>query len=538
MTEISKSVMRPEISLAWRRAALTGLDPGTDIRETAPLTEVDRRSRLAMAATPVLDRMIGELADTRFSVLIADRTSTIIDRRITESGVGRALDRVLAVPGSRYVEEVSGTNSIATAYELQRPIAVTGEEHFLEALRVFCCFGAPIFHPITRRLEGVLDVSGPAADSTGLLGPFLMHAVRDIEQRLLEGSRAAEQRLLTEFQTHSRNRSHAVLVFGESLVLCNRAATDLVQTTDYELLRGLAGEIGGGILRQPLTLRSGSQVMVTATAVPDSPGGVLFDVVPTVTAEIAPGNGRAALTAPTIRAHVTLVTGEPGSGRTTRGFTIAGPNAAVVACADEEFDHARLDRALELLRTSESVLIDDIHALPARFAARLTAAIPRAPGRVVMTSSPVDGLDSEQAALAALALDRHESQPVRDYHTDFVRLTESVLRELLPESELRITPSALRILATHRWPGNIRELRAVLEFAARGRARGDITEQDLPPTHRRGPTRALSRMETAERDAILAALRAAGGNRVTAAKELGIGRTTLYDRLRRYDINE
>ena len=105
-----------------------------------PIAEVDRRSRLITAAAPVLEAMMAELADTRFSVLLADRTATIVDRRVGRHGLDRDLDRALAVPGVRYVEDVSGTNSLATAFELQQPIAVSGEEHFLEALRVFTCY--------------------------------------------------------------------------------------------------------------------------------------------------------------------------------------------------------------------------------------------------------------------------------------------------------------------------------------------------------------------------------------------------------------
>ncbi|HJT95654.1 MAG TPA: hypothetical protein VJ777_27560, partial [Mycobacterium sp.] len=99
-----------------------------------------------------MDEMVDELADTRFSILLADRTSRIIDRRVNNRASGRALDRVLAVPGFQYLEELSGTNSLATTFELRRPISVTGEEHFLEALRCFCCYGAPIIHPVTHRL--------------------------------------------------------------------------------------------------------------------------------------------------------------------------------------------------------------------------------------------------------------------------------------------------------------------------------------------------------------------------------------------------
>jgi transcriptional regulator of acetoin/glycerol metabolism len=65
----------------------------------------------------------------------------------------------------------------------------------------------------------------------------------------------------------------------------------------------------------------------------------------------------------------------------------------------------------------------------------------------------------------------------------------------------------------------------VLEYAISQRPVGDITDKDLPRTHRSPATRALTLMEIAERDEIVAALRAAGGNKAAAAIDLGIGRT-------------
>jgi len=72
--------VRPEIELAWRRAQLAGLDPGMEVRGSV-LSDIDRRSRLIVAAEPVLDRMAQDLVDTRFSVLLADSASVIVDRR-------------------------------------------------------------------------------------------------------------------------------------------------------------------------------------------------------------------------------------------------------------------------------------------------------------------------------------------------------------------------------------------------------------------------------------------------------------------------
>lgn len=61
-----------------------GLDPGMEVRESV-LSDVDRRSRLVVAAEPVLDRMAQDLTDTRFTVLLADSTRQL-SRRVSAGG--------------------------------------------------------------------------------------------------------------------------------------------------------------------------------------------------------------------------------------------------------------------------------------------------------------------------------------------------------------------------------------------------------------------------------------------------------------------
>lgn len=64
---------------------------------------------------------------------------------------------------------------------------------------------------------------------------------------------------------------------------------------------------------------------------------------------------------------------------------------------------------------------------------------------------------------------------------------------------------------------------------------GPVRRAELPDPVREGPaTRRLSPMEHAERTAILEALRRHGGNKARTAAALGIGRATLYRKLRGY----
>ena len=71
-------------------------------------------------------------------------------------------------------------------------------------------------------------------------------------------------------------------------------------------------------------------------------------------------------------------------------------------------------------------------------------------------------------------------------------------------------------LAAHQWQGNSAELRRVIRAVARIRSAGDVIPSDLPAPYR--DARAPPPIRDAERDAIVAAIEAAGGNKLRAAQ--------------------
>jgi transcriptional regulator with PAS, ATPase and Fis domain len=134
---------------------------------------------------------------------------------------------------------------------------------------------------------------------------------------------------------------------------------------------------------------------------------------------------------------------------------------------------------------------------------------------------------------------------LRERLSDLEALAESLLESIaartgMPQREL--TSSALATLALHRWPGNIRELRNALEQAAmltdHPRLGAEDFAQVLPgaavpaEAAKAGPLRPLPQLiAELERNSIQSALVATGGNKVSAARLLGISRATLYEKL-------
>jgi two-component system response regulator FlrC len=139
-----------------------------------------------------------------------------------------------------------------------------------------------------------------------------------------------------------------------------------------------------------------------------------------------------------------------------------------------------------------------------------------------------------------LAVLRVDLPPLRERPRDIPLLADHLLRRIaarLGGAQLAIGADAEAALARHTWPGNVRELRNALERAAVVRGEGVIGAADLGLRESAAPAGAvpLDRDER-EREAVLAALRQAGGNREAAARLLGVSVRTLYYRLQRYGI--
>jgi transcriptional regulator with PAS, ATPase and Fis domain len=153
--------------------------------------------------------------------------------------------------------------------------------------------------------------------------------------------------------------------------------------------------------------------------------------------------------------------------------------------------------------------------------------------------------------------------PLRERVQDLEALVEALSEDIARRSGLparSVTADALALLARQAWPGNVRELRNALEQAAlltddlvlEARHFGSVSAAGLvasaapqPAALPPGPAATPAPTEPAlqplaeqvaavERAAIAAALRACGGNRVQAARRLGMSRAALYDRLGRF----
>ncbi|MFN7953351.1 MAG: sigma-54-dependent Fis family transcriptional regulator [bacterium] len=141
---------------------------------------------------------------------------------------------------------------------------------------------------------------------------------------------------------------------------------------------------------------------------------------------------------------------------------------------------------------------------------------------------------------------RLDLPPLRERPEDLELLLNHFLTRFAPHQ--RYDPAALRLLCTYSWPGNVRELRNTVESLTILTPGDVIGIEDIPdrvrraarpaqPTPASGPLEPLRvAVQRLERDHIQKALRETAGNRDQAAELLGVGRATLYEKIKQYGI--
>ena len=134
--------------------------------------------------------------------------------------------------------------------------------------------------------------------------------------------------------------------------------------------------------------------------------------------------------------------------------------------------------------------------------------------------------------------------PLRERLEDLPFLVGALLDDL-GRGELVVPKETLAVLAAHPWPGNVRELKNVLASALAFLDGGVLEAAQLRISPPAAGTSALDRLslgghrlESIERTAIRQTLRQTGGNKTQAAQVLGIAISTLYEKLKKYNLQE
>jgi DNA-binding NtrC family response regulator len=136
--------------------------------------------------------------------------------------------------------------------------------------------------------------------------------------------------------------------------------------------------------------------------------------------------------------------------------------------------------------------------------------------------------------------------PLRERRDDIVPLANSFLQRFAAQAKRNLRgfqPDAVERLTAFDWPGNIRQLqneiqRSVLLSEGDEVAAADlsITDVKVSASPNESSDTSFTLLEGVERNAIISTLKETGGNKLETAKRLGIGRQTLYNKIKAYGI--
>jgi transcriptional regulator of acetoin/glycerol metabolism len=527
---------------------------------------------LTRNALPVLRNLRDNLDGQPISVILTDAAGVVLVRLTGDRDLERHLDGVQLAPGFSYAEEFVGTNGIGTALEGGRPMHVFGHEHYAENLEDLACAGVPIHHPITGKTVGAVDLTCWRKDADPLLIALAKTTADQITQALLTDSSAREFELLSEYLRACRRTAGIVLALNNDVVMMNDYARNVLDPADQVVLLGQAADALASRQAGPVTVELPTGITARLHCRPVGregrpAGGVVHvKLVDWASRPAADAGVQARTFLPGLvgtgplwlrgchQVDSVYTTGEWLALEGERGVGKLALIRAVhqrhnparrlqVLDAADAGDHdwpARLRRDLLdgegdlVIRHVDQLKIRRLHGLSAALDEALAAGKQRSLWVAVTLSE--GSVSGDLAELLRSFPSTVELPPLRHHIEDLHELVPSFLEKLNRPGGLTCSPEAMQLLLRSSWPGNTEQLWRVLKQVVQHRRTGIIHPGDLPPECWTVSRRLLSPLESMERDAIVASLLDHEGNKVKAAKSLGMSRATIYRKIHEYRI--
>jgi transcriptional regulator of acetoin/glycerol metabolism len=576
---IEPGMVRDGILASWRRSRDWHVP--VDHLELPFDRDLDRKSRLAHSADRVISATSAQYADEPISIILTDAAGVVLDRRTGDSRLQQKLDDVWLAPGFSYAEQFAGTNGIGTTLEGRRPAQVFGHEHYVEHLEDLACAGAPIRHPTTGKVLGILDLTCWRHDANPAMIAAASRIAEQIEEALLAQVGRRELALLHDYLLACRRNRGSILAISTDLVMMNDSARELIDPQDQVALLEQATEaLASGKIRVFTTaLPSGATARVhckPSWSESAAIGGIVQ--VQLLTTELATrsadrGSPARARSMPGVvgssmlwlkccqeaEAHLRSgewldLEGEAGVGKLTvaQGVHLAvtpGAHLRVLDADDCAEDRTGSESWLggvtdELARGAGTLVLRHVDRLPPKVLRALTELLGQArcanndPRSWVVATRCSDAPSSEELDdLIGCFPSSVQVPPLRHHIEDLPELVHVLIARLTRGAHLTCSPEAMRLLMRNRWPGNVEQLRGTLLKVVAHRRTGVIKLADLPADALATSRRVLSPLESIERDAVVETLINTAGNRAKAARHLGMSRATIYRKIRYYGIN-
>jgi len=576
---------------------------------------------LLHSAEPVFDRLRYLGGNSGYCVLVTD-ASGIVLREYIDSSRGRELaDKGLSL-GTVWTEKLVGTNGLGTCLATGEALTVYADEHFGRELQRFSCSTAPLIAP-DGDVIGALDISTYAQGDKvgqGLALNLVCDTADQIEASMFRHAFARHHLLaLVSSPVADPAFSSALLAVNDVGWILGATSPALLQLGIAERalivgqgLTALTGASVEDVHRAPFALRSGAGWLMRVTGHLPRPSAASASPAPAPRKPLDSPLYRAAGSDARLQRNADichrvmdrnisiLLQGETGTGKEVWARAIHDSSArrdkpfVTLNCAaipeslieSELFGYGagtftgglKGGKAGKIEGSSGGTLfLDEIGDMPLALQARLLRVLAE---REITPLGQIKPIAVDLHVICATHRDLGDYVAQGEFREDLyyrisgVRIALPGLRERQDRSALidrvlaglpdgrsvSIDARARRVLDDYHWPGNIRQLKNVLEFAlcmcdgATIRLT-DLPDEVFPPAMCRPssggetldtpqpPQRLVSLGPAAvpeddERQQIMAALQQHRWVVVRAAEALGISRSTLHRKIRKYGLDE
>ena len=561
----------------------------------------DQMEALLQIARHGLESLYSKVAGLGYVVLLTDARGITVDF-LGDLVFEPSLRKAGLYLGADWSEHHAGTCGVGTCISTGEALTVHLDDHFDATHIPLTCTTAPVYDS-AGQLSAVLDISQLSSqqpkESQHLALQLVKMYAHDIENAaFLHRHRHDWVLRLSQAPQFLDVQPDYLLALDANgrVVGHNRRAQLALQNGEpllgmgFEHLFGLPfGQIGRFVMTQPSDQRAvmlaGGRQLLFLSAVPPPARPVASAPrderrVPAPLAALSAGDAaldrQVERVARLVNTPISLlITGETGSGKEyfakavhaaseRRGRPFVAVNCAAIPehlIESELFGHLpgsfsgaspKGKRGLIAEADGGTLFLDEIGDMPLALQARLLRVLSEREVLPVGATKPVPVnirvIAATHAPLEQLVLAGRFRDDLyyrlKGAHIQLPPLRErsdlgAMITRLLGGRS--ITPAALQRLMSHPWPGNLRELRNVLDYAASICTAGAIDLDDLPELQAsRLPGRGADAVDAATRDdgpdALLQALRASHWNVSAVARNMGLSRMTLYRRMKRAGI--
>lgn len=496
------ATLPPRLLASWQRSR----DYGVPLDDLQPVFSgtYDDESLFYQCGREVLAELHATLADEPVGLMLTDADGLVLNRLSGDRTLLSTLDQVHLAPGFHYSEREAGTNGLGLALADRVPSLVRAADHYAVSLRGYTCAAAPIFDPLSGRLEGAVNFTTWSDARSELLLALAQTAATSTANLMLARSQGHRPR------PASRGQVFRI----ETLRRAPGAETELDLSEGWNDARSRVVE----------ALREGRVVAAVGER----------------------GSGRATLLAQAMRLvdpRDRLLAVRPPAPHDVESW---------LALWTPELEHARTGFVVCDVDDLAEAPAERLHALLAAThrAGSGAAGVPRdgAPGTRTGVGTgtgagttgdatgalavSAERFDAIPAPLAALVDTVVQVPPLRDRVGDILPLADHLARRVRGR-RVDLTPAAARALTDYPWPGNVSELATVMKEAA---VRTNVIDARHLPPELLARAEHLPRIRAFERDEMVRVLTRPGATIDDAAVELGMSRATVYRKIAQYGI--